>query len=294
MIITNNHGVPEQFIRYARHDKYSKGKADVSVTTLIDSPRISMLRKIHANKLEMDITDMTYSLLGTACHHILEQSEPLPDEVYEERLYTEMFGWTLSGAIDVQKYEPDGSITIMDYKVCSSWAVMNDKPEWERQLNCYAYLVQKCKDKPVNDLRIVAIVRDWSRRQAQYSAGYPEANIQVIDVPSWTFEERQDYIGKRITAHQGCQQNLDFTDPLPLCTDSERWAKPAKWAVMKKGRKSAVKLFDSEREASLFINNQEGANALFIEHRPGEFTRCSQNFCGVAQFCDQYKETSNG
>ena len=294
MIITNNHAVPEQFIRCAKSDKYSKGKADISVTTLIDSPRISMLRNLHADQLQMDVTDMTYSLLGTACHHILEQSEPLPDEVYEERLFTEMFGWTLSGAIDVQKYEPDGSITIMDYKVCSSWAVMNDKPEWERQLNCYAYLVQKNKDMPVNDLRIVAIVRDWSRRQAKVSAGYPQANIQVIDVPSWTFEERQDYIGKRITAHQGCQQNFDFTDPLPLCTDAERWAKPTRWAVMKKGRKSAVKLFDSEREAELFINNQKGADALYIECRLGEYTRCGENFCGVAQFCDQYKETSNG
>jgi hypothetical protein len=147
---------------------------------------------------------------------------------------------------------------------------------------------------PVNNLQIVAIIRDWSRRQAKVSAGYPSANIQVIDVPSWTFEERQDYIGKRITAHQGCQQNLDFTDPLPLCSDSERWAKPTRWAVMKKGRKSAVKLFDSEREAELFIKNQEGANALSVECRLGEYTRCCENFCGVAQFCDQYKETSNG
>ena len=176
----------------------------------------------------------------------------------------------------------------MDYKVTSAYAVMNDKPEWEKQLNCYAYLVQKNKDKPVDRLKIVAVIRDFSRRKAK-ALNYPDSNIQIIDVPCWTFEERQDYIGKRITEHQACQQNFEFCDPLPLCSDEERWAKPSKFAVMKKGRKSAVKLFDDQQHAELFIKNQESATALYIEHRVGEDTRCEENFCGVAEFCDQYK-----
>ena len=288
MKITNVHNVPDQFVRYARSDKYSKGDADISVTQLIDAPRISILRRQHDSEMSKDITDMTYALLGTACHHILEQSEPDPNEIHEERLSIEMYGWKLSGAIDVQYYEADGSITIMDYKVTSAYAVMNDKPEWEKQLNCYAYLVQKNKDKPVDRLKIVAVIRDFSRRKSK-ELNYPDSNIQIIDVPCWTFEERQDYIGKRITEHQACQQNFEFCDPLPLCSDEERWAKPSKFAVMKKGRKSAVKLFDDQQHAELFIKNQESATALYIEHRVGEDTRCEENFCGVAEFCDQYK-----
>ena len=33
------------------------------------------------------------------------------------------------------------------------------------------------------------------------------------------------------------------------CSEAERWARPAKYAVMKKGRKRAVKLHDDELEA---------------------------------------------
>jgi hypothetical protein len=58
---------------------------------------------------------------------------------------------------------------------------------------------------------------------------------------------------------------------------------------MKRGRKSAVKLFDDERHAQLFIEGQKSAEALYIEHRPGSFTRCEGDYCGVAKFCSQYK-----
>jgi hypothetical protein len=63
---------------------------------------------------------------------------------------------------------------------------------------------------------------------------------------------------------------------------------------MKKGRKSAVKLFDDQQHAELFIKNQESATALYIEHRVGEDIRCEENFCGVAEFCDQYKRKQQG
>ena len=40
MKITNKTGLPDSFLNFARDDKYTKGKADISVTTLIDSPRV--------------------------------------------------------------------------------------------------------------------------------------------------------------------------------------------------------------------------------------------------------------
>ena len=287
MQITNKHGLPEQFVRVAENDKYTRGESDISVTTLIDSPRINVLSERHDADMKKDVTEATFSMLGTAVHQILEESQAKPDEVYEERLYATVLGWVMSGAIDVQKYNRNGSITIMDYKVCTAWAVMNDKPEWENQLNCYAWLVQKNKQIPVEKIQVVAVIRDFNRRKAQRERGYPATNIKVIDVPLWTYEEQSSYINTRVLLHKGSQE--DFINPLPLCTDQERWGRPAKWAVMKTGRKSAVKLFDSSREAELFINNQKGANALSIEERPSEFTRCVDNFCGVSQFCDQYE-----
>jgi len=291
MIITNVHNVPEQFIRVAQNNKYSKGDADISVTTLIDSPRINILKQRHEDQMQRDITDMTFSMVGTAVHQMLEDTDEKPNEVYEERLYQNVFDWVLSGAIDVQKYEADGSVSIMDYKVCTAWAVMNDKPDWEKQLNCYAWLVTRSKQLPVKKLQIIAIIRDFNRRKSQRERDYPNANIQVIDVPLWDFEEQSNYIANRVFLHKNAQ--TDFINDIPLCSDEERWAKPAKWAVMKKGRKSAVKLFDDPKLAELYMKEQKGADALYLEERPSELTRCCENFCGVAQFCSQFEESNN-
>lgn len=296
MKLTNKYGLPESFAKFIRADKYSKGDSDISVTTLIDSPRISKLREAHFDSLEMDVTDRIPSMFGTAVHTVLQEIDEPSYEV-EERMYAQLNGWTISGAVDVQEYNADNTITIMDYKVCSTWAVMHDKPEWEKQLNCYAWLVRKCKDKVVKKLQIVAILRDWNRRKARMESGYPQSNAVVVDVPLWDYEEQYNYLVSRVVAHQDAQSRFDFIqiqDGLPACSDEERWMKPSKWAVMKQGRKSAVKLFDSEPEAELFIRNSKGADALFVEHRPGEYTRCAGNFCGVSNFCKQYLGDENG
>jgi len=288
MKLTNKHGLPEAFVRFLRNDKYSRGNADISVTTLIDAPRINKLRERHSDELTMDVSDRLWALLGTATHHILEQAEQ-PNVVTEERMYWQVFDWKLSGAVDVQEYMADGSVKIIDYKVCSAWSVMNDKPEWERQLNCYAYLVRKNKQLPVSGLQVCAILRDWNRRKAETEANYPDSPVVMVDVPLWDQDIQDKYIEDRVVLHKDAQERFSFAEPLPLCTNEERWTKPSKWAVMKEGRKSAVKLFDDERHAELFIETQKSASALYIEHRPGSFTRCEGNYCGVADFCSQYK-----
>lgn len=210
MIITNNFGVPEEIVRFARSDKYSKGDADISITSLIDAPRVRKLQEIYKNHLSMDVSDRIWSLFGTAVHHVLESSGETPSTVNEERLFTTFAGWKLSGAIDVQRYEPDGSVSIMDYKVCAVWSVLNDKPEWERQLNCYAWLVRRVKQVPVEDLKICAFVRDWSRRKASYDSSYPQSPVTIIDVPVWDADEAEAYVEARVRAHQDTQQRFDL------------------------------------------------------------------------------------
>ena len=144
MQITNNHNLPESFVNFARNDKYSKGKSDISVTTLIDSPRVRLLREANSTELTSDASDMIWPLFGTAVHHILESSKNDEGVTLEERLYADVNGWILSGAVDHQK--TDGkTISITDYKVTSVWSVIYGKIEWEQQLNCYAFLAQKNK-----------------------------------------------------------------------------------------------------------------------------------------------------
>ena len=113
MQITNNHNLPESFVNFARNDKYSKGKSDISVTTLIDSPRVRLLREANSAQLTSDASDMIWPLFGTAVHHILESSKNDEGVTLEERLYADVNGWILSGAVDHQK--TDGkTISITD------------------------------------------------------------------------------------------------------------------------------------------------------------------------------------
>jgi hypothetical protein len=75
-------------------------------------------------------------------------------------------------------------------------------------------------------------------------------------------------------------------DELPLCTKSYRWAKPSKWALMKIGRKSAVKLYDIEDEAKNEAYNL-GSNHYVEERKADEWKRCE--YCSAWKFCNQTK-----
>ena len=86
MKITNNFGMPQPFVDFAINDKYSKGKADISVTSLIDSPKIRLMKDKYDDQIEVDAVDMVWALFGTAVHSVLEKSKQSDDIITEERL----------------------------------------------------------------------------------------------------------------------------------------------------------------------------------------------------------------
>ena len=286
MEITNNHKLPKSFVDFARNDKYSKGNADISVTTLIDSPRVRLMRDHFSNQRTVDAVDMIWPLFGTAVHHILESSGASEDVILEERLFSEVDGWVLSGAVDHQKVDRS-NVSITDYKVTSVWSVIYGKIEWERQLNLYAYLVQKNKGKKVNSLQICAILRDWNSRDAKYKQDYPSAPVVLVDIPVWDEETRINYIKERIGIHQEAQKMYDAEGEFPFCSDDETWKRSDAWAVKKKGLKRAMRVFDNEEKAIEFSVMQSASTE--IEYRAGEAVRCNGNYCGVADFCSQHR-----
>ena len=300
MKITNNFGMPQPFVDFAINDKYSKGKADISVTTLIDSHKIRLMKEKHDHQIEVDAVDMVWALFGTAVHSVLENSKQSEDSITEERLYSTVSGWVLSGAVDRQEIKDD-NITIVDYKVTSVWSVIYGKPEWENQLNCYAYLVNDkhaFNKSKVTNLKICAILRDWNRRDAERKEDYPKAPIVFVDIPLWDHEKASKYIISRMALHQEAQILADVHGDLGLCSAEEMWKKNDTWAVKKKGQKRALRVLDSEEEAIKYIewhNETDKAYTkktdLEIEFRGGEYTRCG-NYCSVADFCNQYKGRS--
>ena len=57
MILTNEYGIPEVFVRATQNDAYDMGEADFSVTGLIQPPQIARLREKHADDISMDVRD---------------------------------------------------------------------------------------------------------------------------------------------------------------------------------------------------------------------------------------------
>ena len=283
--ITNHTNLPQPIYDALTHDSYSRGASNYSVTQLIDSPRVRLLRKQHDDEIEEDCCDMVWSVLGTAVHKMFEQHQP-EGHVVEERLFAKVGNYTISGAIDLQRSEADNSVTLVDYKTTSVWSVVYGKQEWHRQLNFYAWLAEQKDGVEVSALQIVAVLRDWQRSKAG-EANYPEAPIVVVEIPSWTKEERQAYVEERVSLHTQADFNQFSGQAIPLCSDDERWKKEDVYAVKKPRNKRAIKLFDDEESAKKFIGDQK---ELEIEVRQGKYTRCQDNWCRVSAWCDQHNE----
>lgn len=284
MIITNKYNLPQTFLNIVERPTYTKGKAHLSVTELINSPQIVQLRAKYENQIQVDVSEMVWSIFGTAVHHVLEQGKD-ENHLVEQRLHAELDGWHISGAIDLQIVTDEG-IEINDYKTVGAWGVMNEKVEWEQQLNIYAWLVERVKQVPVSRIKIVAIIRDWNRRDSQTKAGYPEAPVAVLEIPLWGMDDRERFIRGRINAHSEALFASETGTEIPPCTPAECWEKPTTYAVKKEGAVRAKSVFDNREQAEQAVI--DAGKGYYLETRPGERTRCA-NFCQVSQWCTQYQ-----
>jgi hypothetical protein len=285
MNLTNKHGLPQTFVNVIQRPSYSRGDSEISVTEVLSPPQLVLLRRRHAEKIEVDAADQVWSLFGSAVHNILQHGKD-ENHVVEERLFTTFEGWRISGQVDLQEYQADGSVIISDYKVTSAWTVQQEKTEWVDQLNLYAWLIERVKEVPVTGLKIVGIVRDWSRREAALKETYPQAPIVVLDIPLWDEAYRTTFVRDRLALHNEANFSA-VSGTIPECTPEEMWEKPTTYAVMKEGGKRAKRVFESLDKAEAFRAEQTGAH--HIETREGGRTRCD-SFCQVAPFCEQYKQ----
>jgi len=283
MKITNKYNLPDTILNVLDRPTYSKGKAHISATELLNSPRIVQLKRKYWEFIETDASEMVWALFGSAVHNILEHGKG-ENHIVEQRLGTDVDGWRLSGAIDLQEEDEDG-IGIKDYKVTGAWSVMNEKQDWHNQLNVYAYLVEKEAKKKVKSLQIVAIVRDWAARDT-VKENYPQSPIATINIPLWPMDQREQYVKDRVSLHSAAHFEMETNGELPLCSEEDMWEKPTTYAVIKVGGVRAKSVHKTLEDAQHALNQLKGYN---LEVRQGERTRCAK-YCQVSEFCTQYKE----
>jgi len=132
----------------------------------------------------------------------------------------------------------------------------------------------------------VAIIRDWSRRDAALKESYPDAPIKTIPIQLWPYEMRESFIRERLIKHSEAEFQFDTGDDLTQCNADEMWEKPTTYAVKKKGGVKARNVCSTLEEANSKL--AEYGKDYEVEVRPGERTRC-KTFCQVSRFCDQYQ-----
>lgn len=281
MKLTNKLGLPQALVDAVSNDPYSRGDAEISVTGLLKPLRAVMLERAHESEITEDVADRLYAMYGQVIHGVLERANTDRNVTTERRLFMEIDGVKISGAMDSMDAK-DG--TLRDWKFVTSWKFKQGAVpiEWERQQNAYAELLRH-NGFEVKALEVVGLLRDHSKLEAKRDGSYPQLPVARMPIPLWPREKALAYLKGRIAEYKLAKTNL------PECSPEDRWAKSDVYAVMKEGRKSAVKLYDSELSAQMHAVEVGG----YVVKRPGEQTRC-ENYCSVAPFCDQFKKLKGG
>jgi hypothetical protein len=271
MKYTNKHNLPDSIYQAVVNDPYDSKGSDITVTTLLKPPQMVYLERKFKEEITVDVSDCLWSLMGSAMHLVLERADN--GAITEQRIFHDVMGWTVSGAFDRLSFS--GHI-LQDYKFNSVWeAIYGLKPEKEQQLNMLVYLARE-NDFRIESAEVVMLFRDWSKSKAMYDKNYPQQQIMRIPVEIWEREKQQDFIVDRVLLHQQAQDG-----DCPPCTKEEMWEKDTKYALMKKGRKSAIKLYATQEEMPELQTGQ------YVEVRKGEKTRC-EHYCHCSEFCEQY------
>lgn len=282
MILTNHLNLPEQIVNAVKKDDYNNN-GTYSATTLLKDPKEIILFNRHKDEITEDVSEHVYSLLGTSVHYILEKAEEGENQFKEERLYYKFGDDTISGKFDFYDMEEE---MLGDYKVTTVYKyLLGDNEHYRFQLLTYAYLLRK-NGFPCKGGRIYQIFRDWQRSKAKFDKSYPQKPVNVI---TFRFYDKDfTYIENEIQQRlANIHKYEDFADDeIPICSKENRWATDDKFAVMKKGRKSAMRILNSKEEAEEWMKNNGGE---FIQERPAESRKCV-DYCSCCEFCNFWRE----
>ena len=282
MILTNHLNLPEQIVNAVKKDDYNNN-GTYSATTLLKDPKEIILFNRHKDEITEDVSEHVYSLLGTSVHYILEKAEEGENQFKEERLYYKFGNDTISGKFDFYDMEEE---MLGDYKVTTVYKyLLVDNEHYRFQLLTYAYLLRK-NGFPCKGGRIYQIFRDWQRSKAKFDKSYPQKPVNVI---TFRFYDKDfTYIENEIQQRlANIHKYEDFADDeIPICSKENRWATDDKFAVMKKGRKSAMRVLNSKEEAEEWMKNNGGE---FIQERPAESRKCV-DYCSCCEFCNFWRE----
>ena len=285
MQVTNKLHLPAAFVHAVSTERHN-APGCYSATTLNKGAKEIVLTDRHYNEIEIDAADNVWAVWGTAVHSIFENEKD--DNFHEESFKVAVGNSYVTGKVD--SYDMTNGI-IYDWKTASTWKIQfNDFTDWHAQGMTYAWLLTK-SGLEVKKCRFVALLKDHSKSKAKHDASYPQspAYIYEFDVTPEELAKAEARIVAKVKEIENAYKLGD--DDIEPCTADERWADGEKWAVMKNGRKTAIKLFDNEADAEAYAG--ELGNSHYVEHRPAVSRKCA-DYCTCCDYCNFYKSMNKG
>lgn len=225
MKYTNHAGLPENIFLAISNPDYSRGGADISVTELIDSPRVRALKKKHGHEAEAEAEKSLAAFMGTCFHKGVERASR--HGIVERRLSIMVDGWIISGGMD---HYCDGVLT--DYKTTNVFKASYSKKgkieSFEKQLNVYAHILRE-NGEEVKELKIWAWFLDWRNNEVKEATkkdkiwipnkktGYPSHKWLWFNVEMWEAPIAKEYVEARVEAHKLSAHIL------PQCLPEDIW-----------------------------------------------------------------------
>jgi len=286
MKYTNKHNLPTHLVNVLKQDEYDYNDNVWSATTLNTPSRMFALKQTNKDNLEIDISDLVPTMMGTAIHSFFEKCN-LDGFEQEKRLFYEIDGQKISGKFDLLRSIGNDVFRLYDIKTTSVWKwIYNEYDDYIKQLSIYRYLCEKNGYSVESNAVIIFVFTDWSRADSIKDPKYPQLRIMEQNIKLMSVAETEDYIRSRIKSHQ--QALID----LPLCSKEDLWQDDDKFAVMKNGGVRALRVLETKEQAQDLINNHKEKDSLFIETREGQAKRC--DYCNCRAVCSQYQHRIMG
>lgn len=288
MKLTNKLNLPQPFVDVVTKE-YAYKPNQYSVTQMLKGICQILLERRHADEIEQDVSDMVWAIFGTAVHSILEKGQETQDQLKENYLVIDVGDYKLSGIFDLYDAKEK---KVTDYKTGSIWKVQfDDFKDYRNQLLMYAYMLRSIGFE-CDKGEIVMMLKDHSKSKATFDANYPQYPVYIksFNFSDDDFRKIEEFIKIKFNEIKQCENLKD--DDLPPCTEEERWHRGDAYAVMKEGRKTAVKVCNSLEEASAYISNNDLDNKHYVEFRQGKDSKCDE-YCNVTQWCPFYRRKHN-
>lgn len=293
MKYTNKNNLPSNIVNACLEDDGHELQLGVyHATELLQPVKITILKRRYDAELELDVSDSLNLLFGKAVHTVLESGNKSKFQQAEKFISRDIDidGEHLKVVGRMDLWQPNHRC-IVDWKTATVTKVLKqDYEDYKKQGLIYAWILQG-NGITASTLKFEMMLKDWSKAKLRLETlrGNPYPAMMFHEWKYTITEKDMEEIDTWI--HQRLKQILEYEkladDEIPECNEEERWADPTKYAVMRYGRKTAIKLCDSIEEADALIAS--GGDDCYLEIRQSVSRRCC-DYCIVNKYCKFYKE----